>query len=93
MDQALQLFGPPSAVYGDLTPQREVAQAIDYAHVLLHYPRLRVILHASMLVPGETPRFTLHGTLGSCIKYDLDSQEDGLKRGEAPGGPGGVPTP
>jgi predicted dehydrogenase len=88
VDQALQLFGPPSAVYGDLTRQREGAQAIDYAHVLLHYPRLRVILHASMLVPGETPRFTLHGTLGSYVKYGLDSQEDALKRGQAPGGPG-----
>ena len=32
VDQALRLFGPPSAVYGDLTRQREGAQAIDYAH-------------------------------------------------------------
>ena len=29
VDQALRLFGPPSAVYGDLTRQREGAQAID----------------------------------------------------------------
>ena len=88
VDQALLLFGPPSAVYGDLAQQREGAQAVDYAHVLLRYPRLRVILHAGMLVPGETPRFTLHGTLGSYVKHGLDTQEDALKRGEAPGGPG-----
>jgi predicted dehydrogenase len=88
VDQALRLFGPPSAVYADLALQREGAQAVDYAHVLLRYPRLRVILHAGMLVPGETPRFTLHGTLGSYVKYGLNTQEDALKRGEAPGGPG-----
>src|SRR3954462_14666444 len=69
VDQALRLFGPPSAVYGDLARQREGAEAVDYAHVLLRYPRLRVILHAGMLVPGETPRFTLHGTLGSYVKH------------------------
>jgi predicted dehydrogenase len=88
VDQALRLFGPPAAVYGDLARQREGAEAVDYVHVLLRYPRPRVILHASMLVPGETPRFTLHGTLGSYVKYGLDTQEDALKRGEAPGGPG-----
>jgi hypothetical protein len=64
------------------------AEAVDYAHVLLRYPRLRVILHAGMLVPGETPRFTLHGTLGSYVKHGLDPQEDALKRGERPGGRG-----
>jgi predicted dehydrogenase len=88
VDQALRLFGPPLAVYGDLARQRAGAEAVDYAHVLLRYPRLRVILHAGLLVPGETPRFTLHGTLGSYVKYGLDTQEDALKQGEAPGGPG-----
>ena len=87
IDQALQLFGPPLAVYGDLARQRAGAEAVDHAHVLLRYPRLRVILHAGMLVPGETPRFTLHGTLGSYVKHGLDTQEDALKRGERPGGP------
>jgi predicted dehydrogenase len=87
VDQALQLFGPPLAVYADLVLQRAGAEAVDYAHVL-RYPRLRVILHAGMLVPGETPRFTLHGTLGSYLKHGLDTQEDALKRGKRPGGPG-----
>lgn len=87
IDQALRLFGPPLAVYGDLARQRAGGEAIDYAHVLLRYPRLRVILHASMLVPGDTPHFTLHGTLGSYVKHGLDTQEEALKRGEMPGGP------
>jgi hypothetical protein len=63
--------------------------------VLLRYPRLRVILHAGMLVPGETPRFTLHGTLGSYVKHGLDPQEDALKRGSSeagcPAGRAGAP--
>jgi scyllo-inositol 2-dehydrogenase (NADP+) len=86
VDQALQLFGPPLAIYGELARQRKDAEAVDYAHVLLRYPQLRVILHATMLALGETPRFTLHGTLGSYVKYGLDTQEDALKRGEMPGG-------
>jgi predicted dehydrogenase len=88
IDHAVRLFGPPLAVYADFAQQREGAEAVDYAHVLLRYPRLRVILHAGMLVPGETPRFTLHGTLGSYVKYGLDTQEEALKQGKVPGGPG-----
>ncbi len=86
-DQALQLFGPPVAIYADLARQRQGAEAVDYCHVLLRYPRLRVILHASALVAGGSPRFTVHGDAGSYIKYGLDTQEDALKAGQRPGGP------
>jgi scyllo-inositol 2-dehydrogenase (NADP+) len=34
-----------------------------------------------------TPRFTVHGTVGSYTKFGMDTQEDGFKRGDTPGGP------
>ncbi|UNK56331.1 oxidoreductase [Pseudoxanthomonas daejeonensis] len=84
VDQVLQLFGPPLAVCADLAQQREGAQATDYFHVQLRYPRLRAILHAGALVPGHGLRFAVHGTGGSWIKHGLDPQEDALRGGALP---------
>jgi predicted dehydrogenase len=75
VDQALQLFGLPTRVLASLAMQRAGAQADDWAHVILDYGRLRVVLHASMLVAGRLPRFIVHGQNGSWIKYGLDAQE------------------
>lgn len=86
IDQALQLFGTPEGVRADLEMQREGAQTVDYFHVLLRYGRGRVILHASSLVRGDLPRFIVHGRTASYIKYGMDTQEEGLKGGERPGG-------
>jgi predicted dehydrogenase len=86
LDQTLQLFGCPIAIQADLAMQRKNAQAVDYFHVLLRYERLRVILHASMLVADETPRFVLRGVAGSYTKHGLDTQEESLKQGELPYG-------
>lgn len=87
-DQALQFFGAPDSIYADLAAQRTGATATDYFHVILEYGPRRVILHAGSLVAAKTPRFVLHGTAGSYTKYGLDTQEEALKRGETPGGPG-----
>lgn len=88
VDQVLQLFGPPDAVLVDLAMQREGAQTNDWFHAQLKYeryhPGLRVILHGSALVPEIGPRWTVHGTEGSFIKYGLDPQEDALKTGRRP---------
>lgn len=84
-DQALQLFGAPDFIYADLAVQRPGATTTDYFHVVMEYNLSRVILHAGSLVAAETPRFALHGTRGSYIKYGLDTQEEALKRGQAPG--------
>jgi predicted dehydrogenase len=88
VDQALQLFGPPEAIYADLELQRPFGKAVDYFHVLLRYGRSRVILHGASLAAAESPRFTVHGALGSFIKFGMDTQEESLKRGDVPGGPG-----
>ena len=87
-DQALQLFGRPSAVWLDLQRQRDGALAEDWFHAVLQYDRLRVILHASALTAAPAPRFVLHGMAGSFVKFGLDTQEAALKRGETPGGAG-----
>lgn len=88
IDQALQLFGRPEAVYADLAALRDGASANDYFHVLLRYPDKRIILHGANLVSGGAPRFSVHGTRGSYIKFGLDRQESELKLGRAPGGEG-----
>jgi predicted dehydrogenase len=56
--------------------------------VRLDYDGLRVTLKAGMLVRQPTPRFVLRGTRGSFVKHGLDPQEEALRRGLAPGGPG-----
>ena len=88
VDQALQLFGRPEGVYADLEMQRPRGQATDYFHVILRYGRNRVILHGASLVVAETPRFAIHGSLGSYTKFGMDQQEEALKQGEIPGAAG-----
>ncbi|PBJ81548.1 oxidoreductase [Lysobacteraceae bacterium NML93-0399] len=88
VDQALQLFGPPEAVQADIAIQRSGAEIDDWFHVVLRYPRLRVVLHAGALVPGAGLRFAVHGTCGSWFKHGLDPQEAALRAGTAPGGEG-----
>ena len=88
VDQAVQLFGPPRAVFVDLAAQRDGATADDWFHALLRYDRLRVVLHATALAAAPSPRFVLHGTGGSWVKHGLDTQEEALKAGAQPGGPG-----
>jgi predicted dehydrogenase len=78
VDQALQLFGLPDLVWADLAAQRAGAQSDDWAHAVLHYGRMRVILHTSVLVPSPAVRFVVHGTMASWRKYGLDSQERDL---------------
>jgi predicted dehydrogenase len=88
VDQALQLFGMPTGVFADFASQKDGGEAVDYCHVLLRYPRLRVILHACQLAPVNDLRFVVHGTGGSFVKHGLDPQEAALAAGQIPGGEG-----
>jgi predicted dehydrogenase len=88
IDQALQLFGPPTAIWADLATQRVGAVTDDYFHVQLRYEDKRAILHAGMLVAAAGPRLVVHGANGSYVKYGLDPQEDALRAGERPPRPG-----
>lgn len=84
VDQALCLFGRPQGVTADFAIQRRAGEANDYFHVLLRYANLRVILHGSTLASWEAPRFVLHGTEASFVKYGLDTQEPALRAGDRP---------
>ena len=88
IDQALVLFGTPQTVWADVGSQRLGTQVDDYFHIVMGYGQRRVILHAGSLVRETPPRFQLHGSKGSFIKYGLDPQEDQLKEGMRPGDPG-----
>lgn len=86
VDQALVLFGMPQAVSADLARLRPGTPAIDYAHVVLHYPQRRVVLHASKLAAAHGLRFAAHGTRGSWIKHGTDPQEAATLAGRSPAG-------
>ena len=88
VDQALVLFGRPRTVWADLGVQRAGVEAVDYVHLMLGYGRLRVLLHAGMLVRDPGPRFEVHGDRGSFVSYGLDTQEQALRAGVRPGDPG-----
>jgi predicted dehydrogenase len=84
IDQALTLFGWPAAVTADVRLQRPHAKTDDFFDLRLDYGFLRVILHAGMLVREPGPRYMIHGTKGSFIKYGEDVQEAKLRAGEVP---------
>jgi scyllo-inositol 2-dehydrogenase (NADP+) len=88
IDQALLLFGMPRQISALVRRQRAGVQADDYFHLTLDYGDLIATLKASMLSREPGPHFTLHGTAGSFIKHGMDPQEDLLKAGATPGGPG-----
>jgi predicted dehydrogenase len=88
IDQALHLFGLPNSVNASFGILRPGGQTDDWAHVQLNYDRLRVILHASLLVSGGGPRSVLHGTLASWAKFGGDVQEAQLIAGMMPWEPG-----
>lgn len=87
IDQALCLFGLPETVTADLQQQRPDSVVDDYFEVVLGYGATKAILKAGMLVRERGPRFMLHGTKGSFIKYGMDPQEEALVCGDRPGGP------
>ena len=84
IDQALQLFGMPESLTADIAMQRTGGQIDDYFELILHYGTRRVCLRASTLVPGSRPRFAVHGSEASFVKFGLDPQEETLKAGADP---------
>ena len=86
IDQALNLFGMPEAVFADIQTVRPISQVDDYFELLMYYPDKRVRLHSSYLVREALPAYILHGTKGSFIKAKTDIQEAALDKGLLPGG-------
>jgi predicted dehydrogenase len=84
VDQALVLFGMPEAVFAVIDKVRDGTAVDDYYHIQLLYPHVKVSLRASFLVREETPRYYIHGTEGSFVKWGIDPQEEMLKAGCSP---------
>jgi len=88
LDQAVQLFGVPEAVFADTAILRSGGMVDDYFMIRFfrpeRYPELKITLKASYLMCEPEPRFILHGTEGSYVKYGLDRQEEDLKSGMMP---------
>ncbi|MGF1584487.1 MAG: Gfo/Idh/MocA family oxidoreductase, partial [Bacteroidales bacterium] len=86
IDQALVLFGKPEMITADIRTIRQGSTVDDSFELWMKYEHTKVILSSSLLVREPGPRFTVHGTEGSFLKWGLDPQEEALKNGEMPGG-------
>lgn len=88
VDQAVQLFGKGDAVFCRLFNQRKTGSSNDAFNITLVYESINVQLSASLLCREPSPRFIVHGTQGSFIKYGTDMQEARLRKGVMPNVPG-----
>ena len=86
IDQALVLFGIPEKISADVQIQRTGGKADDCFEIVLHYKTHKAILKAGMLVKEAGPHFILKGNQGTFIKYEMDPQENELKKGTSPVG-------
>lgn len=87
IDQALQLFGMPQAIFADIVAARKISLVDDYMELLLYYPEKRVRIKSSYVVREPLPSYAIHGTKGSFIKARTDVQEKALQSGLTPGTP------
>ena len=75
----------PQSVDARMGIQRPGGRVDDYYDIRLQYDGFNAIVKSSYLVREPGPRYILHGTEGSFIKYGLDPQEQALKEGRTPG--------
>jgi predicted dehydrogenase len=76
--QALQLFGPPLAVWAEVGRERAGEGSNDAFLLRLQYPELAVTLESNYLCALPRSRFLLRGTAGSYQKNGVDPQEAAL---------------
>jgi predicted dehydrogenase len=86
VDQALALFGAPTAITASVRSDRDQTAIEDAFDITLHYPGVNgkgLLAHCrtSYLACDNAPRFLLHGTKGSFRKHGLDPQESTLVAG------------
>jgi predicted dehydrogenase len=86
IDQALQLFGDPEAVFADIFIIREHSLVDDYMEVLLFYPGFRCRIKSSYLVREPIPSYNINGHKGTFLKNRTDIQERHLLAGDMPVG-------
>ncbi|WP_298302027.1 Gfo/Idh/MocA family oxidoreductase [Hydrotalea sp.] len=84
IDQALQLFGKPEALFADIAVTRTGSAIDDYFELLLYYPHCRVRLKSGYFVREPLPGYIVFGTAGSFLKSKADVQENHLIEGLKP---------
>jgi len=88
IDQAIALFGTPTSITASVRYDRDQTDIDDAADVTFEYTlnghTVRYECHETMLAAEPAPRFRVHGTYGSFIKYGLDPQERALLDGARP---------
>jgi scyllo-inositol 2-dehydrogenase (NADP+) len=86
VDQAIVLFGAPTAVYAEIGRRRPDAAVDDDVFVALeHADAIVSHLWMSMVAAQPGPRFRVLGLEGAYTKYGLDPQEQALAAGDRPG--------
>ncbi len=84
IDQVIELFDMPQAIYADVRILRDGAQVNDYFEILCYYEGFVVRIKSSMLVLEATPAYIIHGTKGSFFQHRTDLQETNLVAGAIP---------
>ncbi|MCX6315866.1 MAG: Gfo/Idh/MocA family oxidoreductase [Bacteroidetes bacterium] len=84
VDQAIQLFGFPNAVFADLIKMRDDVAVPDYFELLFYYDRFRVRLKATCIARESGYAYILHGMKGSYLQQRSDLQEQQLLAGVKP---------
>ena len=75
IDQALQLFGEPNALFADAMAMREGSQVDDYFEIILYYHGFRVRLKGSSFVKLPVAEYILNGSKGTFLQKRSDMQE------------------
>ncbi|HEX5236710.1 MAG TPA: Gfo/Idh/MocA family oxidoreductase [Silvibacterium sp.] len=88
IDQATALFGNPESIWADVRIDRENGVVDDAFDVLLKFGKVTALLRSTLTAAAPGPRFVVHGTKGSFVKWGLDPQEDALKAGAKFSDPG-----
>ena len=87
MTRHYRFFGKPLGVTADVRIQRTGGKIDDSFELWLAYPDIKVTLCGGYLIREPGPRYTLHGTEGSYLKWGIDPQEEDLKQGKLPNDP------
>jgi scyllo-inositol 2-dehydrogenase (NADP+) len=87
VDSMLTLLGRPTAVNADMRSLRRAEGATDYFNVCFHYDDLRVLLRSNTFVSEKGATVSVHGDLGSFLKFGQDIQEQQLMNGLTPNHP------
>ncbi|MDJ0311975.1 Gfo/Idh/MocA family oxidoreductase [Arthrobacter sp. H35-D1] len=88
IDQALQLFGPVSGVYGELAARRRLELADDDVFVALeHCSGVVSHLWMNLNVAQKGPRLRVLGAKAAYVKDAADAQEGQIQAGILPGNP------